>query len=261
MWKDDGGECSIFSSITSLFIYAEACWGGIGEADLRAKRRVEALTGMDPEALLNLEEINNLPGRLQYGERVANPCKYILYENVLTGKFACHIPKGSGAHLEKQISWLRANAKKEGAYAYLFETLASLTDVLALKAEMSKRLVAAYKAEDRNAVRRIETEEIPLLEEKIKEYHVAFREQWMRENKSFGFDVIDIRLGGLLAQLETTRRILKEWITGERQRIEELEAPRLPYAGEENKGYDNGLIMVNRWERIAAQNISCMYGI
>jgi len=126
---------------------------------------------------------------------------------------------------------------------------------------MSKQLVTAYKAGDRSTVARIAGEEIPQLAERIRIYHKAFRRQWMQENKTFGFDVMDIRIGGLQAQLETSKEILEDWVSGKRTRVEELEAPRLPYDGENNKGYDNGMILVNRWERIAAQSISNMYGV
>ncbi len=85
------------------------------------------------------------------------------------------------------------------------------------------------------------------------------RVQWMQENKSFGFEVCDIRIGGLLAQLDTAEMILSEWLNGQREKIEELEAPRLPYGFPGHLDYDNGVLLVSRWERIAGQNISNMF--
>lgn len=261
MWKDDGAACSIFSSMSTLFFYGEACWGSSESCEQRAKKRLEVCTGMDAELLLSLEEVNHLPGRVKFGETVANPSRYIFYDNILTGKFDYHIPTGSGEHFAKQVINLKASMEKAGNYAYLLEPIIGLCEVLALKAELGKQLKDAYGNENREEVKQISKVKIPKLIESVQAFRKVFRKQWMLENKSIGFDVMDIRIGGLLCQLETAQTILDEWLEGSRQKVDELEASRLPYDGKTNKGYDNDLILVNRWERMAAQNISNMFGV
>ena len=46
---------------------------------------------------------------------------------------------------------------------------------------------------------------------------------WHRENKSFGWEVFDVRLGGLKQRLKTCRATLESYANGEQETIEELE--------------------------------------
>jgi hexosaminidase len=45
--------------------------------------------------------------------------------------------------------------------------------------------------------------------------------------KPFGWEVIDIRYGGILSRLETVEYRLHQWLDGSISRIEELEEERL----------------------------------
>lgn len=258
-WKDDGAACSHFSSLVSLFLYAEADWRGRERMEEDARSAMPALTGLDYDELLSLEDLNDLPGRKKLGEVPANPIRYVLYENILQGKFDCHIPKGSGRHFAKEAERLSEIAERGGEWAYFYRTLEKLARVLSHKAEMGKRLTEYYLAGDRERVREIADTGIPDLIGEIREYHDEFRRQWLKENKTFGFDVMDIRIGGVIAQLESAEVLLGEWLSGDRERIDDLEAPRLPYDGKGNKGFDSEVLWVNRWERMAAQNISNMF--
>lgn len=263
MWGDDGSSCSFFSTLTTLFIYSEACWGDADGCEARSQRRIEALTGLDPKALIELELVNALPGREKLGEASVNPTKYMFYSNILMGKFDLHVPKGSGEHFAEQAErWHReAEAAQECGYGYIFRSVATLCDVLALKAEMGIRLHDAYKAGDRAMVARICREEIPELEARTVIFHNTLREQWLCENKSFGFDVIDLRIGGMIGQLRSAVILLERWLSGEVDTVEELEAPRIEYVARCGYGYDNGVLLANRWQYIAGQNVSNMFGV
>ena len=258
-WGDDGGACSLFSSLTTMFLYAEGCWDSVENMQVRAVARLGAALGLDAEAMLEFDRINDLPGREKFGKTPTNPTKYIFYENILTGKFAAHIPEGSGAHFAAQAERLAGEKEAAGDYAYLWETLETLCRVLALKAEFGKELKAAYDAADREKVAALAAQ-IPELAERVRAFRQAMRRQWFRENKTAGWDVMDIRIGGVVAGLDTAVFLLREWVNGERDRIDELEAPRLAYDGKWAKGYDNGIFCANRWQRIAAQNLSDLNG-
>ena len=51
----------------------------------------------------------------------------------------------------------------------------------------------------------------------------------MREAKPFGYELVDIKLSGVIARLTSTRRRLRNYINGKVPHLEELEATRLPY--------------------------------
>jgi len=93
--------------------------------------------------------------------------------------------------------------------------------------------------------------------EKVKELRGAMRLQWMRENKAFGFDIIAMRLGSLISMIEHNGQTISDWLEGSLDRIEELEAPRLPYEPIPENG--DPYIMVNRWLQICGQNMANMH--
>lgn len=258
MWGDDGGSCSLFTTMYTLFIYGEACWGHRSEGTVHVKERLQALLGIDADTLLALEDLHNLPTRVGRGNNNCNPSKYMLYANILTGKWDCHIPAGSSAHLMEQGKRLHNLASTCGDFSYTIESIACLADALAAKAELGHRIYAAYHAEDRDQIRQIATQDIPLAIEKIQVFKTALRKQWMKENKPFGFDVLSMRLGGLISQMEDASHTLLAWLDGELDFIDELEQPRLPYRPIPEDG--DCLLSINRWIRIAGQNIANMFG-
>lgn len=154
---------------------------------------------------------------------------------------------------------MRVCAARAGEQGYVYETLAALCDVLAVKAELGKELYGAYHKGDRVTLEALAEERIETVRALVEEFRQVFRAQWMRESKSFGFDVMDIRIGGVLAQLDTARYLLREYLAGRIDRIEELEAARLPYGFDGNVKADGDTILLNRWQRMGAQVISNMF--
>ena len=53
--------------------------------------------------------------------------------------------------------------------------------------------------------------------------------KWLEENKGFGLEVMDLRIGGLIQRTETVAEILKQYLNGSIDKIYELEEPRLDY--------------------------------
>ena len=258
MWKDDGAACSFFSDLHVLFAYGEFTW--TGDASDEKLRSVMSACGINYDDMLSIEDINNLPTRTLLGKSEANPSRYILFENILTGKFAAHIPAGSAAHFESEGVRMRECAARAGNYTYIYESLASLCELLAVKAELGHELYAAYKSNDKGALSLIANEKIEDVKAKLMRFREDFRAQWMRESRSFGFDVMDIRIGGVAFQLDTARYLISEYLDGKIEKIDELEAERLPYGFGGNVKEDGETILLNRWQRMSGQVVSNMFG-
>ena len=64
----------------------------------------------------------------------------------------------------------------------------------------------------------------------VETFYKAYEHQWAIENKPFGFEVQDIRLGGLIMRLKHVQKRLQAFILGECNVIEELEENRQSYA-------------------------------
>jgi hypothetical protein len=260
MWGDDGAACSFFSTLTTLFIYGEACWTPADTCEAGSEKLLSAVTGLDPKVMLDLEEVNNVPERKKYTETSANPSKYMFYANILMGKFDRHIPDGCDAHFAKWAEYFHGEIERAGEYGYIYRSVAAFCDVLAIKAELGRRLHTAYLANNKATVDKIANEEIDEVIRRVEIFHDALRNQWFTENKNFGLDVLDIRIGGMIGQLKTAKITLNRWLSGEIDKVDELEAPRIPCMSDKAKGYDNGLLLENRWERIAGQDVTNMFG-
>ena len=51
----------------------------------------------------------------------------------------------------------------------------------------------------------------------------------MKDNKGFGFEVMDLRFGGMAARCQTVAAVLEDYLSGKIEHIYELEEERLPY--------------------------------
>lgn len=90
---------------------------------------------------------------------------------------------------------------------------------------------------------------------RLERFHDAYQAQWMQENKPHGFDVQDIRLGGLMQRVKTCRARLEDYCAGRLDRLEELEAAQLDF-------FDHGKRcaepVATHWGQIATANIVYM---
>ena len=87
---------------------------------------------------------------------------------------------------------------------------------------------------------------------RLDDFHNSYRKLWYRECKGQGFEVIDIRLGGIKARLDSTSYRLEEYLTGNIHSIEELEEKILYFLN--NFSEDCKLISYIRYKDIVTQN-------
>ena len=90
--------------------------------------------------------------------------------------------------------------------------------------------------------------------EKAARFHEEVRRQWMQENKVFGLEVLDIRLGGVKERLLRAAERLEALVSGETDILEELEQERLLLDHRENPGFRTIPLWDNEWAKIATAN-------
>ncbi len=230
-WGDNGGECSTYMVLSALAFAADRLYGGDGS---QLNDFFSTLFGNTFDEFKSMENVN-LPfdeekAKLCVKDTVYNPSKYALYNDPLLGILDAHVFPEMKEGFAKRAKEMKALADKGGRFAYLFETMYRLADVLSVKATLGIDLVAAYKKGDKAELLRYANEVIPATIEKMETFYTTFRKQWMTENKSFGFEVMGIRLGGGIQRLKETATVIKEYLNGEIDRIEELERERLSVA-------------------------------
>ena len=60
------------------------------------------------------------------------------------------------------------------------------------------------------------------LETRISSFHLAYQKAWFMENKPQGFEIMDIRLGGLKQRVISCRERLTQYVNNEITAIPEL---------------------------------------
>ena len=110
----------------------------------------------------------------------------------------------------------------------LFDFQAKLLTLLTRKCDLGLRLRKAYQSQDWQTLAKLLDEEFPPMAQETRDVYEAFRTLWYRENKSIGFELQEMRFGALMLRNESCARMLREYLEGVRERIEELEAPMLP---------------------------------
>lgn len=216
-WGDNGAETSNFSILPAL--YADAEYNYTGKLDTG---KFEHITNMTFDDYMQIEVANNFGGDATTHN---NSSKYLLYNDVFLGTFDSVVFDGIAQFYKDAVLRLEKNSKN-AVYGYIFETQAKLCSVLQHKADLGKRIKSAYDQKDRTQLSQIEKEEIPQVLKALESFYQAFEAQWVKENKTFGFEVQCIRIGGLQKRLEFAQRQLKAYTCGEIEEIEELEVTR-----------------------------------
>ena len=224
MWGDDGAECSHFSQLPALFYLAEYAKGNTDEQKIKTK--FKRFAGMDFDEFMSIDCPNDV---LPYTGTPKNPSKYMLYSDYFNDFLDYTIKEGAGEKYVKYAESLHAIAKKSRKYGYVFDTAAKLCDVLAVKYDLGLRTRKAYESGDKAELQRLAENEYTQVIKRLKIFEHAFEKQWFLDNKPQGFDVQELRLGGLLLRTEACRRRLLDYVSGKLERIDELDEKLLPF--------------------------------
>ena len=231
IWGDNGKEGSSFAMLPSLYFCAQRYLYGATLADV--KKGFKQVYGVNFETFLKLDLPNSVRGNVW-----GYPCKWGLYNDPLSGIYDYHIATGDGKIYEKHARSLAISAKNANEFSYLFNHLSRLCKVMSLKFDLGVRTREAYLAGDKETLKKIVDKDYPLLLKRLNDFYNGFLDLWEYENKPNGFDVQDIRLGGLEKRLKHCRKTIKDYLAGKTDSISELEAPVLPYEKGKEKTAD-----------------------
>lgn len=227
-WGDNGNECTIYSSLPVIALYSVADFFGVTDEE-KVNSLLEAVTG-ETLKRMKLLDLPNMPDNKvllpQY-----NPSKFFLYQDVLAGIFDLQVKDNFAKNYGEHAKELKLAAKESAKFGYVYNLLANLCSVLEIKVDLGVRLRKAYREGNKKVLKQIATKDIPEILKRLPVFHKSVREQWFKENRSFGYDVLDGRIGYLRSRLETTQLTIKDYLADKLERIEELEKDILPYNG------------------------------
>ncbi|MBQ7290257.1 MAG: beta-N-acetylhexosaminidase [Clostridia bacterium] len=242
MWGDNGGECPYFSALAML-MKAAAIAEGLSEEEMRA--RFKEITGEEYDAFMELELPNFIYGK-STTVGTSNYSKNRLYDDPFLGILSTNAQHEVETKVfAEYASMLRKRAEESPNFASLFETAATLCECLEIKFDLAERTRALYTAGDKAALLALAENDYTEAINRTEKFHAALRTQWYAVNKTYGFEVQDIRLGGLIQRLKSCRERLISYANGEIGEIAELCEEVLPFT-------DGN---VPEWQRIASANI------
>ena len=83
-------------------------------------------------------------------------------------------------------------------------------------------------------------------------FHRKFKTLWMKENKAFGFEVQELRIGGLALRLRSAKETFTAYANGEIDSIEEFDVEQLDYMRSGTKGK---MPRLNVWSTVASPSV------
>ena len=225
VWGNNGSECSRYSVLPSLFYLAEYARGNKDEAKIKAK--FKKLFNAEYDDFMALD----IPDAV-YAEvgRRSTAVKSALYSDLFLGYKDAAVKAGYSATFKECAERYNRSARASRKWSSVFNSAAKLCEALSIKYELGVKTRAAYKSGNKDELLRLAKEDYTRLISVLGAFAKAFEKQWFDENKPHGFDVHDIRLGGLINRVNSCKKRLIAYATGKISVIEELEDELLPLA-------------------------------
>lgn len=220
-WGDDGNECSVYAVMPSIWYAANKLF----PCDVDLSMLIELVSGYTKEDWELCDKLNFMRPEI---DKLSNAARYMLHNDFLVGLLDYNTPDDAGEIYGSLLPRFVELAQKESQFSYLFASYEALCRVLTRKATYGKRLRRAYQNHDTEALREM-VSELADIKKDMQAFYDVYRSQWMKENKDFGFEVIDVRVGGLIARIDTVSVLLNDYLSGKIEKIYELEDECLEY--------------------------------
>lgn len=254
-WGDNGSETSVFEALLGAQYFGEATWQEQLPTRSETIRRFNLTVGGDGKAYYNMRLFDEVPGVPKDNLVCYNPSKYILYSDVLTGLFDVHInpyAEELSEHYGNLADYFDLKAAETTDQHRLFYLQsAQLADVLQRKVVLTSTLRASYLAGDKSTLRQLVEFDLPELIGAVTDLQAFTMSIWYLHNKPQGSEVIDSRMGVLIARLKTTLDRVDGYLNGIYEFLPELESKRLAFDGRSLAEVEvSPHTRVNDWKRI-----------
>ncbi len=226
LWGDDGGYCEFESVFAGLAWAADYAFNG-AVSEPRVSRLYRAVCGTSYELQVELGKMEMI-----YGEENGAPLKVsaasVLWDDPLMGivwhEMLARDPeiwKKALRHYKELRD--KTEAHREDRSAGIINHAWNLLNVLARKTELRAVLVNAYKKRDFSTLGVVAEKYVPEVIDALEGLNDSFRDQWFRGYKSYGLEIMQIRLAGLRERYAELARRIDELLEGRIEKIDELE--------------------------------------
>jgi hypothetical protein len=224
MWGDDASYCEFDSALAGLAFAAAECYG---EEQRFLEARYEAVCGIGYEESLLGSRLEFPPSEARNRWGADCMAAATLWDDPLLGMHWRSLNARHPGHWQQALAHYRDLSAALARYRDVEEPIdlahaAALAELLSAKIEFRMKLEQAYGERNRAQLEAV-LDSVPrlvVLTEKLEE---SFRRQWLRRNKPFGLETLQIRLGGLRQRFLEAGRALRELLAEERSSIPELD--------------------------------------
>ncbi|WP_262316199.1 beta-N-acetylhexosaminidase [Lacticaseibacillus parakribbianus] len=222
MWGDDGSEVPLRAAWLGLQTFAEYQYHDV-VSDAWAASQFALMQSRDEAAYMLLDKFEN---QLAEGANMTidDPGKILLYEDLLLQRYRQNLAGFDYASYYAQLATALAAATVTPADAPMFTYYAHLAHLLSVKATALGELQTLLER-GTAALPRV-TAALNDLKAALVVTVAEFRQLWHAERRGQGFEIMDLRLNGLIGRVDTTLWRLAAWGRGE-DALEELQAPVL----------------------------------
>ncbi|KAG0297624.1 hypothetical protein BGZ98_000535 [Dissophora globulifera] len=242
IWGDEGHECDMFSSLPAIYYFADHGYTMEDEIDLdRLKNCFEGVCGANFDDWVYASQIDQVldsetPLTLKT-HFAPNPSKYLLWED----PFLSHIsPQYAHLNLEAHYSEVVEKLSKAVEFREEYPENGRLhmallvAKVLGLKCHLHQRMVLLYQQGQLHELYELTEGRLVDLQAAVDQLWKYHRSMWHKSNKPFGWEVVEMRYGGLRTRLATMRDRILEYIEASKtwqQQQQQLQARSDPASG------------------------------
>ncbi|KAG0208861.1 hypothetical protein BGX33_006007 [Mortierella sp. NVP41] len=216
IWGDEGHECDMFSALPAMYYFADHGYTQDAEIDLdRLKNCFEGVCGAKFDDWIDQVMDSDTPLTMKT-HFAPNTSKYLLWED----PFLAHIsPQYAHMDLETHYAEIAQSLNKMIEFnkeefpenerlrmAYL------VAQVLHLKCHLHSRMTIAYRSGNRQELYELTEGRLVDLQVAVDQLWKYHRSVWHKTNKPFGWEVVEMRYGGLRTRLLTMRDRILEYI-------------------------------------------------
>ncbi|MBR2566072.1 MAG: beta-N-acetylhexosaminidase [Paenibacillus sp.] len=253
-WGDNGAEASIYSILPTLQLWAELSYANCAQSEY-LQERFATCVGGSYDDFMQLDATMLVPDNAADNVHSINPPKYLLYQDIMSGLFDKHIiPKTYAEHYRNCAEQFEQCVARNPEWKQLFQTQYALSRLLELKCDAGIDIRNAYLRKDLDVLAEYCHTKLPELKQRAEQFITAYHAQWLEENKIFGLDVFDLRMGGLVQRIQTAMSRIHAYLEGTVTELEELEQEILYFDGNDHDGGTKA-ISANLWHTIATPSV------
>ncbi|MEK5440322.1 MULTISPECIES: beta-N-acetylhexosaminidase [unclassified Fredinandcohnia] len=230
LWGDNGAETPFSTSLPVLQLFAEHTYHKEVTLEQTAERYAFCGEGQFEDFMV-LKKLDETPGVMKDNMNTSMTSKVLLYQDILIGLYDENIRSLSlGEHYEELVHKIEKAKQNNPKWETLFDFYEQLARVLSVKAEIGIKLKGAYDLKDHEQMKSILIK-LDWIQTHVDQLRQKHRKIWFAAYKPFGWEVIDIRYGGVITRIDSVKYRINEWLEGRISSLEELEEKRLRHDG------------------------------